>query len=54
MVPGLLLALRKKSPWLEAMIKRCGKQKAYVALANKNARVVWALLAKQVDYKSAY
>ncbi|MCE3231569.1 MAG: transposase, partial [Alphaproteobacteria bacterium] len=45
---------KKRSPWLEAMIKRCGKQKAYVALANKNARVVWALLAKQVDYKSAY
>jgi transposase len=44
---------KNKSPWLEAIIKRCGKQKAYVALANKNARIVWALLAKQVDYKPA-
>lgn len=44
---------KNKSLWLEAIIKRCGKQKAYVALANKNARIVWALLAKQVDYKPA-
>lgn len=45
---------KNRSIWLENLIKRCGKQKAYVALANKNARIVWALLAKQVDYKSAY
>lgn len=45
---------KRKSVWLEALIKRCGKQKAYVALANKNARVVWALLAKQVDYQSTH
>ncbi|AIL13840.1 transposase (plasmid) [Candidatus Paracaedimonas acanthamoebae] len=45
---------KRKSAWLEALIKRCGKQKAYVALANKNARIVWALLAKQVDYQSAH
>jgi transposase len=45
---------KNKSSWLEAIIKRCGKQKAYVALANKNARIVWALLAKQVNYKPAY
>ncbi|MBN9344442.1 MAG: IS110 family transposase [Caedibacter sp. 38-128] len=45
---------KRKSVWLEALIKRCGKQKAYVALANKNARVVWALLTKQVDYQSTH
>ncbi len=45
---------KQKSVWLEDLIKRCGKQKAYVALANKNARIVWALLAKQTDYQPAY
>ena len=30
---------KRKTVWLENLIKRCGKQKAYVALANKNARV---------------
>ena len=44
---------KRKTVWLENLIKRCGKQKAYVALANKNARVVWALLAKQTEYKPA-
>lgn len=45
---------KQKSIWLEDLIKRCGKQKAYVALANKNARIVWALLAKQTDYQPVY
>ena len=44
---------KKRSAWLEDLIKRCGKQKAYVALANKNARIVWALLAKKTEYKLA-
>jgi len=45
---------KQKSAWLEDLIKRRGKQKAYVALANKNARIVWALLAKGTDYIPAY
>lgn len=45
---------KQKSAWLEELIKRCGKQKAYVALANKNARIVWALLAKGTQYQPAY
>ena len=45
---------RKRSSWLENLIKRCGKQKAYVALASKNARIVWSLLAKQSVYQSAH
>ena len=44
---------KKRSVWLEDLVRRCGKQKAYVALANKNARIVWALLAKQTEYKPA-
>jgi transposase len=45
---------KRKSAWIENLVQRCGKQKAYVALANKNARIVWALLAKQVTYQSAH
>lgn len=44
---------KTRSVWLENLIRRCGKQKAYVALANKNARIVWALLAKKTEYKPA-
>ncbi|WP_032113939.1 IS110 family transposase [Candidatus Paracaedibacter symbiosus] len=45
---------KRKSAWLENLVQRCGKQKAYVALANKNARIVWALLARQTTYQSAH
>lgn len=45
---------KKHSDWLSSLIKRCGKHKAYVALANKNARIVWALLAYQAEYKSIH
>lgn len=31
---------KERSTWLDDLIRRCGKQKAYVALANKNARVI--------------
>lgn len=44
---------KDRSAWLDNLIKRCGKQKAYVALANKNARVIWALLTNHTDYKAA-
>ncbi|MBW8308033.1 MAG: IS110 family transposase [Candidatus Paracaedibacteraceae bacterium] len=45
---------KKHSDWLKELIKRCGKHKAYVALANKNARIVWSLLAHQAEYRSAH
>lgn len=45
---------KKHSDWLKELIKRCGKHKAYGALANKNARIVWALLADQAEYHSAH
>ena len=34
------------SHWLVQLTARVGWQKAAVALANKNARIVWAVLAK--------
>ena len=37
--------------WLLALKERKGVNKAVVALANKNVRTAWALLAKKEDYK---
>ncbi len=34
------------SRWLVQLLARVGWQKAAVALANKNARILWAVLAK--------
>jgi len=39
-----------RSRWLKALIERRGKNRAAVALANKNARIVWALLAHNEEY----
>jgi transposase len=40
----------ERSRWLRALIARRGKNRAAVALANKNARIVWALLAHDQVY----
>jgi transposase len=40
-----------RSRWLRALIARRGKNRAAVALANKNARIVWALLAHNQEYR---
>jgi transposase len=40
-----------RSRWLKALIARRGKNRAAVALANKNARIVWALLAHNQEYR---
>jgi len=39
--------------WLNELIQRRGKNRAIVALANKNARRIWALLAHNEEYKAA-
>lgn len=39
------------SRWAMAVKERCGYHKAVVALAAKNARIVWALLARQAVFK---
>lgn len=41
-------------PWLKQLLARRHKNVAAVALANKNARTVWALLAHGRDYRSDY
>lgn len=40
--------------WLKRLLARRNKNVAAVALANKNARIVWALLAHGRDYRSGY
>ena len=40
--------------WVQQVLKRRNKNVATVALANKNARIAWALLAHQRRYDSGY
>lgn len=40
----------KKSKWLNGLIERRGKNRAIVALANKNVRVIWAIMANGTSY----
>jgi transposase len=42
-----------KSQWVMALVARRGLTRAIVALANKNARVIWALLARGDEYRRA-
>ncbi len=37
--------------WVSAVVQRRNKNVAAVALANKNARIVWALLAHERSYE---
>lgn len=38
------------SLWMVSLIDRIGWQKAVVAMANKNARILWAVLTKGTAY----
>jgi transposase len=40
--------------WLERLVARRNRNIAAVALANKNARVIWAMLARGRDYEPNY
>lgn len=59
LVQGAQSALRftggkddKRSLWCDELKKRRGIQKAAVALANKNARIIWRLLTSDQEYRS--
>ena len=41
-------------PWLKNLLARRNKNIAAVALANKNVRTIWALLAHDRDYEPGY
>lgn len=43
----------RTSRWLNSLSERRNKNIAAVALANKNARIAWALLTKNIDYQPA-
>jgi transposase len=40
-----------RSKWAVKKAEERGHNKAVVALANRNARVIWAMLAKNETYK---
>lgn len=42
-----------RSEWIKKLVSRAGKNKATVALANKNARIIWAILTTQEPYRKA-
>lgn len=42
-----------RSLWIKSLKERRGINRATVAVANKNARIIWALLAKEEDYKKS-
>ena len=52
---AVLAALRDKqdrtSCWLRELIARRGYKRAAVALAAKNARIIWAILARGEAYR---
>jgi transposase len=43
----------KRSIWIQKLKERRGMNKTCVAVANKNARIIWALLNKKEAYKKA-
>ena len=52
---AVLASLKEKSDrlsaWVRALIERRGYKRAAVALAAKNARILWALMVKQESYQ---
>jgi transposase len=40
----------RRSQWMRRLVERRGKNRAAVAVANKQARMVWALLTSHEDY----
>jgi transposase len=44
------LQMNSRSQWIRGLLKRRGWNRTAVALANKNARIVWALLSRGGAY----
>jgi transposase len=42
----------RQSVWVNKLAERRGKNRAAVALANKNARAIWVLMTRNEDFKS--
>ena len=43
----------KRSLWINDKQQRLGTSKACVAVANKNARIIWSLIAREQEYRHA-
>ena len=43
----------RRSQWMRHLVERRGKNRTAVAVANKNVRIVWALLTSHQDYQLA-
>ena len=41
-----------KDPWLAKMLERKPRMLVAIALANKMARTIWAMLTKEDDYRN--
>ncbi len=59
LIHGARAVLRRLKPeqadsWLGQLAKRRHANVAAVALANKNARILWALLAHGLDYQQGH
>ena len=42
------------SKWLQQLVERVGWQKACVAMANKNARILWAVMTREQDFDAQH
>jgi len=42
------------SNWLQQLVARVGWQKACVAMANKNARILWAVMTREADFDAKH
>jgi len=42
----------KRSTWINQLVQRRGKNKTCVAIANKNVRIIWAMLTKGTVYQN--
>lgn len=41
----------RRSAWINALVRRRNRNIATVAVANKNARIIWAMLTRGEDYR---
>lgn len=40
------------SRWVNSIRERCGMNRAIVAVANKNARIIWAMLRRNEEFRA--